>query len=225
MKKQFYSILIFVASTGSIPLFAQIDNSGIYLTDNKGGVIKGKTSIYESVDGSPYLDDEWTNAEITLKNGDVYKNVLSKINFHTNEVYVLDKQNTEIVIPNQNMGKIVFSKKLVDYEFIVKVNPKNNKLVLFRVLNSGSAQLLRFTERKITETKDFNSAVAMKKFKEESALFLLYKEKVSVVEKNQDFWLNTLNDGSSKIKPFLDSKKGKVKSEKDILELLSLYNN
>lgn len=217
----FLGFFLFLLNTSSL---CQIDNSGIFLTDIKGGILKGKINSYENIEGSPYFDDEWTNSEITLKNGDVFSNIPSKINFHLNEVHVLDKKNTELILPNLSLSKITFSKKLVNYEFITGINPKTNKTVLFRILNDGQIQLIRFTERKITEIKDYNSAVAVNKLKEESSLFLLSNKKVITIEKSRDFWLSQLGDKKEKIEIFLDQRKNKIKSEKDILELLDFYN-
>lgn len=200
-------------------------NNYIFLNNSiLRGAFKEVISIYEDVNGTPFLHDEWTNSSITMNKGIVYENIPVKINFHTNEVHVLDGNRTEIVLINATFRQVDFNLKFETYKFVTKIHPLDKKLTLFCLLNEGEIKLFKHTERKIVLNKEHYSLPATKKLREEVSLFVELNGKIQKVEKGSGFWYQFLPDKVDEINLFVNSNKTKLKTEKEILQLINHLN-
>lgn len=91
-------ILIVVALLFSQASYAQITNM------NMNGV-PARLSGYTDIDGSPYLFEDWSRADIATTNGGIKESVAYKFNIHDNELEVI----------NEAGNKIFLNKSYIDY--------------------------------------------------------------------------------------------------------------
>jgi len=84
-------LLILVCFFSAWQVEAQIANL------NMNGV-PVKATPYSNIDGSPYLFDEWTKADISFKNGDVKEKISLKMNLYDNEIEVITDAGNRIYL-------------------------------------------------------------------------------------------------------------------------------
>lgn len=207
--------------------FSQVDNSGIYLLDPVGNAVGKGKSIYEDVSGSAYFHDEWLNGDVYLKTKEIYKGTFLKLNFHTQEVHALTKNNAEIILQGETIDRIEIPFKGLRFNFnILKISKdKVTKYLLGEVLVDGEVKLYRVVKRAIITLKDYNSAVSTKKFKESTEYYVTYKDKTEEMVKEKDFFNNFIGGKSDKIEAYFSNKKNKLKKEDDIISFIELLNN
>ncbi|MFN7703564.1 MAG: hypothetical protein ACK5OS_03000 [Chryseotalea sp.] len=206
---------------------SQVDNTGIYLMDPVGNTVGKTRSVYEDVSGSPYFHDEWLNADIKLKTNEMYKGTSIKLNFHTQEVHALTKNNSEIIINSETINSIELFLKGFRYNFeLLKVtNNKVNKFYIGQKFTDGDVGLYKVVKRAIIESKDYNSAVTVKKIKETVDYFIKYKGNVSEFVKDKDKLKELLPEKSDKIELYFADKKNKIKKEESMILFIDYLNN
>ncbi|MCU0383616.1 MAG: hypothetical protein MUF68_06060 [Cyclobacteriaceae bacterium] len=225
MNKRIHIVIILLLI--SINSFCQVDNTGIYLMDPVGNTIGKTRSVYEDVTGSPYFHDEWLNADIKLKSKDFYKGTSIKLNFHTQEIHALTKNNSEIIINSETINSIELFLKGLRYKFeLLKItNNKVTKYFIGELLVEGDVSFYKVIKRSIIESKDYNSAVTTKKMKETIDYFVKYKGNAFEFTKDKENLKELLPEKSDKIELFFANKKNKLKKEDNMILFFDYLNN
>lgn len=84
-------LLIVVCFFTVLQIDAQIANL------NMNGV-PVRSTPYSNIDGSPYLFEEWSKADISFKNGDVKEKISLKMNLYDNEIEVITDAGNRIYL-------------------------------------------------------------------------------------------------------------------------------
>jgi hypothetical protein len=224
--KKISSVLL-VAVTITTGVLAQIDNGGIFLTDQQGTVIGNNKNPYADIQGSPFLFEDWINGEIILRSNQVYTAIPLKLNIHTQEIHILDKSNNEIIPESGIIEHIRFRLKDRDYAYVFRKvdQPKRNRLELLEVLVDGNVRLLKHVSRNTEEIKEFNSAVTVKKFREYTEYYIETGSRLRKTERLMSFWEQTIPEKKEFIASYFSEKRNKLKSEKDLIQFVSQLNN
>jgi hypothetical protein len=195
--------------------------------DPVGNTIGKTRSVYEDVSGSPYFHDEWLNADIKLKSKDFYKGTSIKLNFHTQEIHALTKNNSEIIINSETISSIELFLKGLRYNFeLLKItNNKVTKYFIGEVLVEGDVSFYKVVKRAIIENKDYNSAVTTKKMKETIDYFVKYKGNAFEFDKDKEKLKELLPEKSDKIELYFSNKKNKLKKEDNMILFFDYLNN
>ncbi|EIM75704.1 hypothetical protein A3SI_12694 [Nitritalea halalkaliphila LW7] len=72
---------------------------------NMNGV-PARVTPYSGIEGSPYLFDEWSVADITLRGGEVKEKVSMKVNTFENELEIMNEQGTRIILEKKQVRKV-----------------------------------------------------------------------------------------------------------------------
>src|SRR5258706_8065421 len=69
---------------------------------------KNKVLEYGEIEGNCFWDDEWNSALLILTKGDRIKLKKVRLNFYSNDIHYLDKNDTEFTLLKGVINKIVF---------------------------------------------------------------------------------------------------------------------
>ncbi|MGY6559677.1 MAG: hypothetical protein ACXIT9_10410 [Nitritalea sp.] len=65
-----------------------------------------RATPYSGIDGSPYLFDDWSYADITLRGGEVKERVSMKVNTFENELEIMNEQGTRFILEKKQVRKV-----------------------------------------------------------------------------------------------------------------------
>ena len=196
------------------------------LTDKKTSSL-----TYAEVEGSPFWDDNWHNAIIYFKNNGQVKLPQAKLNLHTGEVHYLSPVGIELAVENENIEKLVFinEKEKTKPLAVFATLPDyidSKPTALFRVFNNGYLQLI-LLQKNLVKTSPYDPMLG----KNISSFFS--KKYYAIYMNGQIKPLKDLDRNSilsaipfdAKIEPWLKQNKNKLKSENDVIDLLSYFNS
>jgi hypothetical protein len=100
-------------------------------------------SLFDKIDGSPYLDEEPMQSYIRLKTGEQFNNVWIRFNIYNNEILL--EQKGDQILALQNIDSVAFSRKSKEGEFVKFVILKTgfpaigtyNEQSFYEILYSG----------------------------------------------------------------------------------------
>ena len=197
------------------------------------------------ITGSPFLNDNWTPAAITLSKGKQITPLQIKINLESNELYFLDTVGKEMIAVNGLVRRVEFinlySRDSVKYVFKsgYPAVDKQNEIFFYQVLTEGKMELLAKKSKYISVVKDGFTGETKKSF--EDAATVLYvcivntmhvtrSDGLQVVYRieqfrpNKSVVLSLLSDKEQMINTFLDTNKINLKKTSDLIKLFSYYN-
>src|SRR5258705_9886432 len=91
-------------SFGQLPSYQRTNGSSIFLngTIYLDDLFKNNSTYRQYKDpdikGSPFLVDEWKNADLEMKDGKVFKNVKVKLNLYTQEFICMSSSKNEFAL-------------------------------------------------------------------------------------------------------------------------------
>ncbi|MBI1781927.1 MAG: hypothetical protein HYR66_11245 [Sphingobacteriales bacterium] len=188
---------------------------------------------YSEVSGSPYFLDSFTNCVITTKKGQKYAYNKMRMNLHSQKIHFLDKNNTELVVDDDVITRIVFLKQGVDTiaGFAFSCNypaiGKNNSLTYYLEVNSGRARMLQLISKDVGSSNMVTGQVAKKEFKEHKEYFM-YNENHSKMErfkKGKESVLDLLRDKKDLVEKFINDNNLNCKSAEDVVKVFDYYNS
>jgi hypothetical protein len=198
------------------------------ITDQQGAPFANK---YLDVDGSPYLIDHYCGATLKLNKGTVYKNTPVKINLHTHEVIVIDKNNKEIV----PVDGLIVSITLFDtagagpflYNFRSGYPPidKKDTVSFYQVLSDGKLQLLKYTTKELVELKNAQSGEMRKEFTTRDDYYVYSNGEIKRLKKDKDSVEQLMKDQEQKIHDYQQGRKVNFKNISDLVRLFDYYNS
>lgn len=175
-----------------------------------------RLSGYDGVEGSPYLYNDWGNAEIGTTNAGLKENVSYKFNIHNNELEVINEVGNPIFlnkdfveyailerpasllasgVPAGMLPKLLFQK---GFEMVRGIEAND----LVNVLAEGRNYTLirRFYSDLVTPPKNSYAPTQGKMFVYEESLYLIDKnEKVTSVKSKTNSILGALNEADQEI--------------------------
>lgn len=210
-------------------LFAGLEKvvaqSGVYLKGVDGRPVFEKS--YVDVQGSPYLQDEWTKGSIEFTNGKAYKEVELKY----------DQVRDVLLFKNEKGEPFEFSQLVKSFSL---TDRKDNRQLLFRngyspvkgttaasyfeILADGPVQLLLRKSKKIREDKPYGSATTVRAV-EEYVNYYISKNGTPVnIKKNEKAVLEAIGGDSAALEAYIRSNKLNLKNDEDLVKLIVYYN-
>lgn len=234
MKNIQVAILIFFV-TLSFETSAQLNftntNSGRFL---QFGDINGKSLRNEkydpAIDGTPFINPEWAEADLLTTAGQLFEKVKVKLNIESNELYYLDSANTTLIAMDGKVKKISFtniiSKENIPYVFQNGYPAIDNKSknYYYQVLCSGKINLLKKFYKNIETFKNVMSGEQRKEFVEYSGYFIFSAAGIEPFQNSKEYFLKLMNDKEEAAKQYLDANKTNFKKIPDLVKFITFYN-
>lgn len=185
------------------------------------------------ITGSPFINDNWVRAKLTLSKGKVIGPIPIKMNIESNELYYQDSTGKEMVVVEGLIRKIdcidFYSKDSIRYVFKSGYPSidKQNENYYYQVLTEGNIQLLEKRSKSISNEKDALSGQISKEFVEDKVVLYVYASGTiqpfrstknftfSLFEKNKELPMNK----------FAEAEKLNFKKTVDLIRLFNYYNS
>lgn len=183
---------------------------------------------YADVEGSPFWDDKWNPAIVYFNNGTKAKINQAKLNLYTDEIHYINSVGTELAIENQGITRLVFLNNLTQpiASFAKLANHvSGNGTAFYSVLNAGAYQLILLQKRFVkTSPYDPLQGKSISSFytKKNYAIYNIGNI-IALDDLNKKSILAALGNDTS-FDSLVKENKSKLKSEKEITDLLEAYN-
>ena len=178
----------------------------------------------ESVEGSPFLSNDWSYANIRLADNRTFDSVLIKLNLFDNKVHFKDDQGRERMI-GAAVKQIVIkdaSSKWNNALFVSGYGENNQEY--YQVLTDGKkAGLLKKVNVIIKDTKNIYGIVT-KSFELQNRFYIYSSGKLYKDGKDCSSLMAAFGN-DDKIKTFISTQPLKCNRESDLLKLVEMYNS
>lgn len=116
-----------------------------------------KNLNYTDIDGTAFWREDWQNAYMYTRAGNIILLNKAKMNLYSGELHYMSEAGTELVVETSAVTKVVFMQKKdstkIDGVFAVLANFVDSKPVaFFRVFNTGNYQLVLLEQKKVKTT-------------------------------------------------------------------------
>lgn len=188
----FFCLLLVSVSSG----FAQGGGDSRKNIDIMAGslfyVVDGKpvttANYFKVVEGSNFFKENWMSAILVLTNGSEHKNIKTKIDLLTGDVYYQDQFGAEF-IAKPNIKEVILIDTIADvnYRFINasaitdKISGKNPQW--YQWLLSGTASVYKLIDKQASEQKPYGSATTEVSIQTVQKYFILYNGVLFIVKK------------------------------------------
>ncbi|MDR0982178.1 MAG: hypothetical protein LBM07_02895 [Culturomica sp.] len=224
MKRQ---ILLTLFATAYLLVNAQdihttIDNFRVSVVESND--LKSKRYL-DLIDGSPFLNDEWSEGEVIMRNGKKYTYYM-KYMIYNDEIWTSNHEDT---IKKLNVTDAVASVLLDGHRFILADYEfkHETKTGLMETLGSaGDFELLKLYTNEFKKATKAGAYKAAERDKFTTKTFLYYRideETANLLPKKKADFIALFGEEQAHVKELMDKNKLKVR-EADILELLKLLN-
>lgn len=183
------------------------------------------------IKGTPFINDKWKLAKITLSKGKEISQLPIKLNIESNELYFLDSTGKEMIALKGLVKKIDYlnywSKDSIKYVFKSGYPDidKQTENYYYQVLTEGKIELLAKKFKYITVDKNELSGEISKNFVESAVKLYVYANKIiQAFYPNKDFVISLLKDKEQAINMFVDANKINFKKTTDLIKLFNYYN-
>ena len=184
------------------------------------------------ITGSPFINDHWVPAKITLSRGKEIGPLPIKLNIESNELYFLDSTGKELVAIEGLVKKVdcinYYSKDSI--RFIFKSGypgiDKQNENYYYQVLAEGKIELLARKFKYVRVEKNELSGEISKDFVEGGVMLYVYANNIiQPFHTTKNFVISLLRDKEPAINIFIDTNKINFKSIPDLIKLFNYYNS
>jgi hypothetical protein len=201
-----------------------IGQSVLMVTDGNGKMVNMGLDMENY--GSPFFDPEFLPANIVLATGQLYENVLVKINLLSNEVIYKTPEGKELaVLPAIKQVELNKNGNLLLFEYGFPVFEKQNHKTIYQVLTKGKVSLLKYFFIQVTEAKPYSSATMLRTIEQFPRLFL-YDQSMSLKKapKSNEDLMSLYKDDATKLKGILEKNNLKIKKESDFIQCIAKMN-
>ncbi len=213
-----FSITINAQSTGYKVVTKQTDIESLMIAPN---------NVEFEVEGSPYLTEEWKEAEIfTTKEQQANATLRYRI---YDDIMEVQQTDGNYLLDKEIVRKIVFNDKVFAPYYLVNNMNKSYKFVYFQVLSEGDKTLLLKYKQIVEDVqKDngYNSHNTTPKLILKKDLYVLNKgEKIAVKTlKKKKSILTLFGSKAKKIAQYAKKKKLKFTKKDDLILIFDYYN-
>lgn len=224
----FYLLLLALAIAAQVAAQDNIHNNAFW-NDANGRPLRLQSEF--KVEGSPYYNDEYCEADVFLSNGKKYQNVKVKVNLVDNDIVFMNDKKEEMIVTS-SVSKVHFyacerrSNKPVTIAALAPVmNQKGT--TLYEILVDGSAKLLKKVSANYLDTKGYNEAGVTRTYTITETLYaLLPGDAVPVkVQKSKNGVIELFTKNQQMVTAFIEKNKLRCKSDEDIAEIFQYYNS
>lgn len=232
MKKLFTILLVCLTSAviAQVTFSEGINGRVIRVQDINGrSLIKEK---YEGdIEGTPFLNNDWSTVDLTLRQGKEIKNVKANLNIESNELYIKDSADKVIVIQEFIVSQITFTGSNIanpaERIFRNGYPPVDKQSVNFfyEVLADGKIQLLKKVSKNIVVIKNELSGEVRKEFSENSTFYILSDRGIENFRYQKELILDLMKDKQVIVEEYIKTNKTNFKKISDVQKLMIHYNN
>jgi hypothetical protein len=216
-----------------LPLFFSINviaqNVGAISNGNIGYSKSPFGSEVEHVDGTPFYNKQYCSGSIQLANGKIYDGLNLKLNLKENKIIATLYDGVEIVITSP-VNKVVMGCKNAEQPVVFlaglpKIDQQNERS-FYQVLDSGKITLLKYTEVRYKDTKDYNgNYITRRKYYQTPEYYIWSSDKNLIkVSLNEDELLSSLSPLRKPLLNIILKENIKLKKESDLIRIITLYN-
>jgi hypothetical protein len=210
----------------SLAFVATVATAGAQgMTDQYGNSIK--FSKYSDLQGSPYFNPSWMQADVKFRNGST---VTSMVLYDQIKDYLFAKGKTE-EFGQFDMPVAEFSVPAEDGTLAhFSTFPGNGKFpdeAFFQVLSDGKTKLLKRNLKSISEHKaELGSAVSTREVVDNVDYFLLVDGKVVKIKKDRKSVLQALSNSNKlmELDNYISNNSLNLKKDPDLIKLIAYYN-
>ena len=183
------------------------------------------------ISGSPFINDDWVPAKITLSKGKEIGPLSVKLNIESNELYFLDSTGKELIAMEGLVKKVdclaYYSKDSIRYVFKTgyPAIEEQNENYYYQVLTDGKIELLAKKFKYIRTTKDELSGEISKDFIEGGTVLYVYaNNSMQVFHPTKSFISSLLKDKEKTVNIFIAKNNINLKKKTDLIKLFKYYN-
>jgi hypothetical protein len=205
--------------------YSQISN----LSDLNGTVFRIQS--YEEVNGSPFLVNKWMQGDVKFTNGSVLKSI----------PLMYDQVKDALLFKGKNNEDYYFNDPVREFTISYISNDKNfngtfrngfsaskglTASSFYEVLIDGKTKLLKRNNKTISETKEFNSATAIKNVNVNTVYYITNGETLIALKKLDAKSLIEALDSTkaTNVQKFISSDKLNLKNQEDLVRVIAYYN-
>ncbi len=179
----------------------------------------------DKTEGTFFFKDEWLPATISAGNGRFYRQIPVKLDLFEQHLYFLDKDGVvkELIDPlellqinDSTIGKNHVFKQVAALPGVVS----KSQVIWCEVLQSGSATLLKKTNKIISESIPYGTGQKTVSVRDAYAYYLEINGEIVLVKREKDL-LQILGKGLPSISSFEPEGKGK---EEQFASMVAIYN-
>jgi PIN domain nuclease of toxin-antitoxin system len=186
---------------------------------------------YADVEGSPFWDEKWNPAIVYFNNGTKAKINQARLNLYTDEIHYINSVGTELAIENQGITRLVFlnqnnlTQPIASFAKLVN-HVSGNGTAFYKVLNAGINQLILLQKQFIkTSPYDPIQGKSISSFYSKRNYAIYNQGKIIPLEDlNKKSLQAALANDASTFELLMKENKSKLKSEKEVIDLLESYN-
>lgn len=180
----------------------------------------------QSVEGSAYLYDDWRGGIVNTAADKSYRNINIRYNLLEDEVYfeagegapsVFAQPVKEFVIPNKAGGTHLFRNGF-------NIIGKYDRNTFFEVLAEGKLILLKKITKRMTDSREYGSAVTNYQWVDVVEYFIYQDEVMVKVKKGSKAFFETLLPNQPAVSLFISEQKTSLKSEAEIIGVINYIN-
>jgi hypothetical protein len=196
------------------------------ITDREGRPFVNK---YDNIEGSPFFIEIYCPAILTLNKGKDYKNVLTKVNLFSHEIFVIDSNNQEIIAAEGLVVNILLTETTGGDNFHFRsgypATDKNNSFDFYLVLSDGNLQLLKLIRKEIVEQKNVQSGEIRKEFISREEFYTYSNGEIRKLIRNKEDIMEMMKDKELKIIEYVKEKKVIFRNISGLGKLFDYYNS
>jgi len=201
-----------------------------------GSLILRVDTRYEGQHGSPYLLPNWSNGQVSLRDGRQYKDVPLKFDAYRQALLLLRPKsgNDSIIIDRQTVSRfLLMGTDGQSYLFgrypTAKTNDETIKDGYFLILYSGKSSLLKRVAKtfKPADYKGgYSPNVRYDAYNDAISYYLLKPDQtLTKVKLSKKALLEAMSDREEALKTFADQQKLAFKTEDDAIMLVKQYDS
>lgn len=222
---------LFISCEASAQLnFTETNNGGFVQFGDMNGRSLRNEKYDPAIEGTPFINPDWADADLLTTGGQLVKNVKVKLNIESNELYYLDAANTTWIALDGKVKKISYI-NLISNENIPFVFQNGypafdnkNENYYYQVLCSGKISLLKKQYKNIEIFKNPLSGEQRKEFVEYSRYYVFSAAGMEPFKNSKEYLVKLMNDKGEATKQYLDENKINFKKIPDLMKLISFYN-
>ena len=179
---------------------------------------------YSGIEGSPYIDENWTLARLYVDSIQFFDSVKIRINTYENCVHFLDEKNEEFQATGTFSRILIIDNDSKSFGVVFRSGLYEQPRTYFQVMEDGAkAQLLRRikTEKWVTKAVFEESKTI---FQQEAELFFAMHD--NLIKQNKDcVALNDLTKGNEHVLQFIKANMLKCNKETDMKRIVHFINS
>ncbi len=184
-----------------------------------------------TINGSPFLYNDWKQCIIRLKDGRYFENVPVKLNLFNQTIHYNASAGTEMEVAPGLIDAVEIidtsetgTKKVRHFYSGFKPIGNNDGNTFYEALVEGKASLLLCRKIRIAEVKVVGLAT-QKEYQSSEEYYVSVDSNIVKCKKSSSFFIELFTDKKDEVKKFIDDQNLKFRSEKDYRRVVSYYNS